>query len=110
LAAHFCLASLARRFQDDQTLEHKKYASLVKIILFEVCVIRHDAGRRPLDRIETQGIDNTYRRFLNRYGDLTYSTFALADGAYLNAKGIYAHYAGTSCNTSDDAGIRRRSV
>jgi hypothetical protein len=54
--------------------------------------------------------DNTYRRFLNRYGDLTYSTFALADGAYLNAKGIYAHYAGTSCNTSDDAGIRRRSV
>jgi len=36
--------------------------------------------------------DDGYRRFLNRYGDLTYSTFAIALEDGVNLKGVYAYW------------------
>lgn len=74
-----------------QTLEHYRYANLSDLIIpifpadldmligTFVLQLKHDDN--PL-----------YRRFLNKYGDLTYSNFMISDKRYLDAKGVYAYY------------------
>ena len=36
--------------------------------------------------------DDFYKRFLNRYGDLEYSLFFLADSTFHDLKGVYAYF------------------
>lgn len=36
--------------------------------------------------------DPFYKRFLNKYGDLEYSTFKIADSAFLNRTGVYTYF------------------
>jgi hypothetical protein len=38
--------------------------------------------------------DLTYRRFLNKHGDLAYCTFQISDQRYLNEIGVYAYFVG----------------
>lgn len=77
----------------EQTIAHHRYAALASE------VTAHYAGDLgvPLGTfilgLKKAG-DPFYRKFLNKYGDLTYSTFLIADKDYLNAKGIYAYYLG----------------
>ena len=77
-----------------ETLDHQRYAGVAKAVLPKYAPsLAMPLGSFLID-LKRKG-DATYCLFLNRYGDLTYSTFALADGTYLNAKGIYAYYAGS---------------
>ena len=58
-----------------------------------------------LHQLKTSG-DPFYRRFLNKYGDLAYSTFSIADPAALAARGVYTYFSGSDlkyigrCNDS----------
>lgn len=75
-----------------ETLEHKRYAKLKE----EVIGKYPDALDKPLGifLIELKQAKNgLYKRFLNKYGDLTYSYFKIKNSAYLNSKGIYAYLA-----------------
>ena len=75
-----------------ETLNHHRYRALS-----EKCVAdyRHHLDS-PLGDVlallKSTG-DSFYMRFLNRYGDLTYSTFSIADPSALDARGVYAYYA-----------------
>jgi len=72
-----------------ETLEHSRYSSLNEKIIpkFATC-LNYPLGKFLL-ALKQQG-DETYRLFLNRYGDLTYSTFSVEDGEWCAAKGVYA--------------------
>jgi hypothetical protein len=77
-----------------ETLQHQRYAGLTKRILPKYA----SSLARPLgiflSELKRSG-DSCYQRFLNPYGDLTYSTFSLANGIHVNAKCIYAYYVGS---------------
>jgi hypothetical protein len=77
-----------------QTLEHQRYVGLTKSILPKYVSCLATPLGRFLSDLKHNG-DSCYRQFLNPYGDLAYSTFSLVDGTHLNAKGIYAYYAGS---------------
>ena len=75
-----------------ETLDHRRYRSLS-----ERC---RDGYRHHLDSalgdvllLLKNGGDPFYGHFLNPYGDLTYSTFSIADPSALDARGVYAYYA-----------------
>jgi len=76
-----------------QTLEHKRYSKLKD----EVVERYQDYLEKPLGEflgeLKSAG-DSFYRKFLNKYGDLTYSSFKIADIAYLESKGVYAYLSG----------------
>lgn len=76
-----------------QTLEHQRYAKFKTEVMSQY----RDFLDVPLGEfllgLKHEG-DNFYTRFLNRYGDLEYSTFVIADEKYLNDKGVYAYLAG----------------
>ena len=74
-----------------QTLDHHRYARIAKQVLPEYASSMGIPLGNFLLELKRKG-DESYRRFLNKYGDLTYSTFAIADEAYLNTKGVYAYY------------------
>ena len=73
-----------------KTIEHKRYAK------FNIEVIQKYSKDldKPLGefllQLKTEK-DEFYKRFLNKYGDLTYSIFAISDSAYFNRKGVYAY-------------------
>jgi hypothetical protein len=73
-----------------ETLSHGRYAKLKTEVMQEY----PDALNEPLGKflleLKSKG-DEFYKRFLNRYGDLTYSTFVIADPAYFNKRGVYAY-------------------
>ncbi len=75
----------------EQTLVHRRYARLARLVLpkYASCLAR------PLGKflceLKCNG-DDGYLRFLNKYGDLTYSTFAIAHEGSLGAKGVYAYW------------------
>ena len=76
-----------------ETLEHSRYRGLS-----EKCVADYGhhldllLGKFVL-LLKDQG-DPFYARFLNRYGDLAYSTFSIAEPSVLGATGVYAYYTG----------------
>ncbi len=76
-----------------QTLEHRCYAKFKE----EVIERYSNSLEKPLGEflkdLKNSG-DSFYKRFLNKYGDLTYSIFKIADTAYLESKGVYAYIAG----------------
>src|SRR5690606_1500743 len=41
--------------------------------------------------VNKQNKKETYKRFLNPYGDLSYSQFSIQDSNVLNLKGLYAY-------------------
>lgn len=77
----------------EQTLAHRRYAHLADDFRPHYpssLAMRLGAFLYALKRDS----DESYRRFLNRYGDLTYSTFAIAPEASSNTKGVYAYFVG----------------
>ena len=77
-----------------QTLNHPKYAGVASIILPNYTAFLSMPVGNFLIGLKRKG-DMNYRLFLNSNGDLTYSTFALADETCLNDRGIYAYFVGT---------------
>jgi len=76
-----------------QTLKHRRYAKLKE----EVERRYPGSLEKPLGKFLAQlkkAGDGFYRRFLNKYGDLTYSTFKIENTAYLESKGVYAYLVG----------------
>jgi len=73
-----------------ETITHRRYAK------FKEDVVRNypNAIDEPLGkflfRLKKEG-DEFFKCFLNKYGDLTYSIFAIADSAFFDIKGVYAY-------------------
>jgi hypothetical protein len=76
-----------------QTLMDKRYTGFTQFVLpkYASC-LEVPLGRFLLD-LKHRG-DAIYRQFLNRFGDLSYSTFGIADDGYANATGVYVYYLG----------------
>ncbi len=76
-----------------ETLEHRRYKNLEE----EVVAKYPESLRKPLGsfllELKKRG-DVFYKRFLNKYGDLRYSVFAIADPAYFDSRGVYAYLSG----------------
>lgn len=77
----------------EQTLDHRRYAGLAKSMSVKYPSGFTTALGTFLYDLKCGG-DVTYRRFLNKYGDLAYSNFAIADERYLSARGVYAYFVG----------------
>lgn len=75
-----------------ETLLHPRYASVAKKITLHAVDLDRRLGDFLIER--KRAGDNTYRKFLNRYGDLVFSTFRIADPTYRSRKGVYAYYVG----------------
>lgn len=76
-----------------QTIEHHRYVKFkIEVISRYQEFLNFPLGEFLLG-LKNEG-DNFYTRFLNRYGDLVYSTFVIADEKYLGKKGVYAYSAG----------------
>src|SRR5262245_35019885 len=91
LSGHFQnVFSLKNNKSLAETLEHPRYAKL-KTEAYQ----RHGAHlSEPLGQflLELKYREDTfYRRFLNAYGDETYSIFRLADPELRKAKGVYSY-------------------
>jgi len=72
----------ALRYQSLATMVHASYS---------------EATQKPLGTFLLeckQAGDMVYKRFLNRYGDETYSRFYLQDAAWLGRKGLYCYVLG----------------
>lgn len=75
----------------EETLAHYKYAKLLESTLANY----GDSLNQPLGEflLSLKGAgDEYYKRFLNRYGDLEYSKFSLADSKFHDLKGVYAYF------------------
>jgi hypothetical protein len=76
-----------------QTLKDDRYAGLTQTVLLQYAsCLEMPLGSFLLD-LKHRG-DAIYRQFLNRFGDLTYSTFGIADDSYVNATGVYVYSSG----------------
>lgn len=76
-----------------QTLAHPRYAGLSGLVLPKYAAHLDDALGIFLLELKREG-DQSYRRFLNKYGDLSYCTFEICEAKYLNAIGVYAYFSG----------------
>ena len=76
-----------------QTLTHPRYAGLLSVNPPEHQTALHSPLGDFLARMKAEG-DLTYRRFLNKHGDLEYRTFQTADPRYLGSMGVYAYFVG----------------
>lgn len=73
-----------------ETLAHHRYAKFGPILSSEHgSELNRPLGQFLLD-LKLQG-NLLYKRFLNAYGDETYSIFRLADTSFKQAKGVYAY-------------------
>ena len=78
-----------------ETLAHRRYAK------FKDEIERHypESANFPLGefllQLKHQG-DEFYKRFLNKYGDLEYSIFAISSPEDLEKTGIYAYFSGNN--------------
>ena len=74
-----------------ETLAHSRYAKLKESTLANY----RNALNQPLGEfllsLKDSG-DEYYKRFLNKYGDLKYSKFFLADSTFYDLKGVYAYF------------------
>ncbi len=88
--AHNNVFSLKNNKTLGQTLEHPRYSK------FGADILSHysDSRDRPLGQflldLKLSG-NQSYKRFLNPYGDDTYSTLRLANHTFGGMKGIYAY-------------------
>lgn len=73
-----------------RTPRYHSLAAMVHAIYFES--IQKPLGTFLLER--KQAGDMVYKRFLNRYGDETYSRFSIQDAIWLHRKGLYCYKAG----------------
>jgi hypothetical protein len=73
-----------------QTLEHKRYAKLKEEIQNNYSKDIDRSLGTFLIELKNKG-DEFYKRFLNKYGDLQYSEFCIADDKYLDKKEIYLY-------------------
>ncbi len=76
-----------------ETLEHKRYAKLSKLIEASYLSSIEKPLGLFLSELKSSG-DDFYKRFLNKYGDMEYSIFRISTSELLNCKGIYAYLAG----------------
>ena len=76
-----------------ETLNHRRYRSLVQACTDDYSGDLDSPLGKFLLQLKRSG-DLFYRQFLNKHGDLAYSTFSISDPAALNARGIYAYYSG----------------
>jgi len=73
-----------------ETLAHHRYSALKSLAVERYPEQLHEPLGTFLLSLKMRG-DAFYRRFLNRYGDLTYCQFRIADSAFLDAKGVYSY-------------------
>ena len=76
-----------------ETLQHRRYRRLSEEVKGRYPNILNEPLGTALLRIKHDG-DQIYRRFLNPYGDLQYSTFSLATSEFESATGVYAYFDG----------------
>lgn len=76
-----------------ETLEHRRYEKLKdKVKRNYLNSLNKPLGDFLLN-LKNEG-DDFYKKFLNRYGDLTYSLFTISNSSHLDSKGIYAYLSG----------------
>lgn len=76
-----------------ETLDHRRYSKLAQ----RTQDVYSDFLDQPLGSflLSLKELnDDFYRRFLNRYGDLEYSQFYIADSSFHHVKGVYAYFKG----------------
>ena len=76
-----------------ETLQHYRYQKFAETV--EKCyrdILDEPLGTALL-RMKQNG-DLFYRKFLNRYGDMQYSTFRLATPEFESVTGVYAYFEG----------------
>ena len=73
-----------------ETLAHRRYQALASVCVAEYPEHLDSPLGEALLQLKASG-DPFYKRFLNRYGDLTYSTFSIADPSVLRSRGVYAY-------------------
>ena len=76
-----------------ETLQHHRYRRLSAEVKERHPKILNEPLGTALLRLKHNG-DQIYRRFLNPYGDLRYSTFSLATSEFESATGVYAYFDG----------------
>lgn len=76
-----------------ETLQHRRYRRLSAEVKERYPNILNEPLGTALIRLKHNG-DQIYRRFLNPYGDLQYSTFSLATSEFESATGVYAYFDG----------------
>ena len=74
-----------------ETLAHPRYASLAATCAAKYSQHLDSPLGEVLLQLKVSG-DAFYKQFLNRYGDLAYSTFTISDPSALGAQGVYAYY------------------
>lgn len=78
-----------------ETIEHIRYRKFkAKVIESYPNELNKPLGEFLLNLKEIG--DVFYKQFLNKYGDLKYSTFSISDKSFLNKKGIYAYFSGNN--------------
>lgn len=75
-----------------QTLKHRRYAKLHSQIVQEYEPFLDIPLGEFLAQLKRKN-DPTFRLFLNKYGDLSYTTFTIRNEWFLNKKGVYAYFA-----------------
>lgn len=76
-----------------ETITHRRYRALAEVC--EAGYVKHlDTPLGDVLRQLKAAGDPFYRQFLNAYGDLTYSSFSIADPSALAARGVYTYYVG----------------
>ena len=76
-----------------ETLQHHRYRRLTAEVEQRYPNILNEPLGTALLRLKHSG-DQFYRRFLNPYGDLRYSTFSLATPEFESSTGVYAYFEG----------------
>ena len=76
-----------------ETLQHRRYRQLSTVVKERNPNILNEPLGTALLRLKHDG-DKIYKRFLNPYGDLRYSTFSLATSEFESATGVYAYFNG----------------
>ena len=75
-----------------ETLDHKRYTKYRGDVFDKY----HEYLEKPLGKflieLKNNG-DEFYRRFLNKYGDLSYSIFKISDPQFLDNFGVYVYFA-----------------
>ena len=73
-----------------ETLAHRRYQNLASVCVDKYPEHLDSRLGEVLLQLKISG-DPFYKRFLNRYGDLAYSTFSISDPSVLRSRGVYAY-------------------
>ena len=76
-----------------ETLNHRRYSKLADVITKRYPGDLDQPLGEFLLSLKESG-DDSYKRFLNRYGDLEYIRFFIADSTFRDRKGVYAYFIG----------------